>query len=177
MLVLSRREDPSRPVIDNSGWEHLDTDIVDFHHYLGSAALARDVYSRLASRDEESLYGFSIAKMLAFHLPDRVSTATRTLFLERSADRPGLPWFLSEYGGFGWYSNSEPGAVIDQIETYTRDIVDSRLFCGYCLTQLYDVGREVNGLLSFDREPKVDPERMLRINLYTAARKSPKEAS
>ena len=54
--------------------------------------------------------------------------------------------------------------MIDKIEAYTCDIADSGLFCGYCLTQLYDVGGEVNGLLTFDRRPKVDPDRMRAIN-------------
>ncbi|HEY9055008.1 MAG TPA: sugar-binding domain-containing protein, partial [Rectinemataceae bacterium] len=39
MRDLAKRLDPTRPVIDNSGWEHIRTDIVDVHHYLRSAAL------------------------------------------------------------------------------------------------------------------------------------------
>ena len=169
MIRLAREADPLRLVIDNSGWEHFDTDIVDFHHYLGTAALARETYARLAVREEASLHGFSLRKVIDFYLNDRVATGTRTLFLERSADKPGLPWFLSEYGGFGWYSTAEPGEVIDKIESYTRDIVDSGLFCGYCITQLYDVGSEVNGLLSFDRKPKVETGRMEEINSYNVS--------
>lgn len=38
------------------------------------------------------------------------------------------------------------------------------MFCGYCYTQLYDVGDETNGLLSFDREPKIDMDRLRSIN-------------
>jgi len=30
----TRSNDPTRPVIDNSGWEHFDTDIADLHTYL-----------------------------------------------------------------------------------------------------------------------------------------------
>jgi len=168
MLALVRAEDPGRPVIENSGWEHFDTDIVDFHHYLGTAALAKDLYARLAARDEKLLHGFTARGVLDFYLNDRVATGTRTVFLERGADAGGgggaKPLFLSEYGGFGWYSISEKGSTIEKIETYTRDILDSRIFCGYCLTQLYDVGGEVNGLLSFDRKPKMDLDRLREIN-------------
>lgn len=164
MIALVRKEDPGRPVIENSGWEHFDTDIADFHHYLGTSALARSVYARLAARDEKTLYGFSVRGVLDFYLRDSVATGTRSLFLERAADTGGKPLFLSEYGGFGWYSTAEKGSAIDKIEAYTRDIADCGLFCGYCLTQLYDVGGEVNGLLTFDRRPKVDPDRMRAIN-------------
>ena len=37
-------------------------------------------------------------------------------------------------------------------------------FCGYCYTQLTDVMQEVNGLLTPDRKPKIDPKRFAAIN-------------
>jgi len=53
MIVMTRKLDPSRPIIDNSGWEHIDTDIVDFHHYLGSSSLARTTYQKIAKNDRK----------------------------------------------------------------------------------------------------------------------------
>jgi len=47
MYELAKRMDPTRPIIDNSGWEHLRTDIADFHHYLRNASLARNVYKEI----------------------------------------------------------------------------------------------------------------------------------
>lgn len=166
MLKLVRQRDPGRPVIDNSGWEHFDTDIVDFHHYLATSALARDLYLRLAARDRPTLAGFSIKRVLDFYLRDEVSRKTRSFFLGEAEAKAAedKPWFLSEYGGFGWYATTEEGSIMEKLRTYTRDIVESRLFCGYCLTQIYDVGGEVNGLLTQDRQPKVDVEEMRRIN-------------
>ena len=41
----------------------------------------------------------------------------------------------------------------------------SDLFSGYCYTQLYDVYNETNGLLTFDRELKIDPARLRSINM------------
>jgi beta-galactosidase/beta-glucuronidase len=164
MVALVHREDPDRPVIENSGWEHFDTDIVDFHHYLGTSSLARKLYECLASHDERLFYGFSVWGVIDFYLNDRVTTGTRKVFLESTPDLDEKPLFLSEYGGFGWYGTEEKGSVSEKIETYTKDIVASGIFCGYCLTQLYDVGGEVNGLLSFDRKPKMDLERIKRIN-------------
>jgi len=60
--------------------------------------------------------------------------------------------------------NGQEGRRHRSIEEYTRDILDTGLFCGYCYTQLYDVGSEVNGLFTFDRELKVNAERLRRIN-------------
>jgi len=168
MLILVREKDPGRPVIENSGWEHFDTDIVDFHHYLGTAELARDAYRRMKLRDPVIMRGVSLGAILSFYLGNGVAAKTKTLFLdddaEQSAARKKAPWLLSEYGGFGWYESAESGSVEEKIERYTMDIVDSGLFCGYCLTQLYDVGSETNGLLAFDRSRKVSFERMKSIN-------------
>lgn len=33
MVALTRSLDPTRPVVDNSGWGHVDTDVVDVHDY------------------------------------------------------------------------------------------------------------------------------------------------
>jgi hypothetical protein len=164
MLALARKEDPDRLAIENSGWDHFDTDIVDFHHYLGTAALARELYARFAARDEKLLHGFAVRKVIDFYLRNTIAKETRSVFLDRKAEIGDRPLLLSEYGGFGWYSISEKGSTIEKIGTYTKDIVDSGVFCGYCLTQLYDVGHEVNGLLSFGREPKVDLAKMREIN-------------
>jgi beta-galactosidase/beta-glucuronidase len=169
MIEMTKKLDPSRPVIENSGWEHFNTDIVDFHHYLRNAALARKVYAGIAEGDQRILFGFSVWKVLAFYLFGLVSTRTRSMFMQRPQNddsraqtRPKI--LLSEYGGFGWYTSENKGSIIDTIEEYTRDIVASKLFCGYCYTQLYDVGDETNGLLTFEREPKIDVDRMRSIN-------------
>mgnify|MGYP005774516119 FL=1 len=40
---------------------------------------------------------------------------------------------------------------------------------GFCYTQLYDVEQEVNGLMTYDRKFKFDPEIIRRINTQQAA--------
>lgn len=168
MLALVRSLDPDRPVIENSGWEHFDTDIVDFHHYLGSAELAASVYAALKDRDPDTTWRFTIKKALGIYLGKGIAKTTKSVFLSRdaaiTADAKKSPWLLSEYGGFGWYLSNEAGSVEDKIERYTDDIVNSGIFAGYCLTQLYDVGNETNGLLTADRRSKVNECRMRRIN-------------
>ena len=56
-------------------------------------------------------------------------------------------------------------------ETFVNDyarIMDavyaSRALHGYCYTQLTDVEQEINGLLTYDREPKVPLETIRHIN-------------
>jgi hypothetical protein len=165
MIEFVKRMDPTRPVIDNSGWEHVHTDIVDVHHYLRTSALAREFYDRIRRNDKDTLFGVSAWRVLVFYLHNQISTTTRSLFIDAGAEKGvrDVPFLLSEYGGFGWY-DTEGVDTIGNIERYTRDIVDVGLFCGYCYTQLYDVGNEINGLLSFNREPKVDVGRVKAAN-------------
>ena len=163
-----RRLDPERLIIDNSGWEHLDTDIVDFHHYLGTAERSSAAYSELRDCVPEAMYGDSLWKVFRFYLPNAIAKYTRSMFLSESAmdaaAEAGKPWLVSEYGGFGWYKTQGGGSVEDEIDKYTRAIGEAGLFSGYCYTQLYDVGSETNGLFDASRRLKVDAGRMRLIN-------------
>jgi beta-galactosidase/beta-glucuronidase len=175
MIKMTRELDPERLVIDNSGWEHFDTDIVDCHHYLSTAELANAYYAKLKARDPAIMHGLSKLDVLRFYINNAIAKVTRAMFIDEESERTAAakkaPWLLSEYGGFGWYTVTEKGSVEDKIERYTNDAVKSGLFCGYCLTQLYDVGSETNGLLTADRAMKVDGERIAAINSRQGALK------
>ncbi|HEY9053727.1 MAG TPA: hypothetical protein VIO60_02800, partial [Rectinemataceae bacterium] len=123
-----------------------------------------DFYRRLREGTEDAAGGSYGARAIAFYLFNQISTVTRPLFLEKPGRDSQAPLFLSEYGGFGWYDTEAKVSAAESIGEYTRDIVESGLFCGYCYTQLYDVGAEVNGLLSFDRRLKVDPDLVRKAN-------------
>jgi len=45
----------------------------------------------------------------------------------------------------------------------TEAIFDLDFCCGFCYTQLTDIQQEINGVLTFDRVPKVDPKKIARI--------------
>jgi len=148
--------DPSRPVIDNSGFEHVDTDILDLHHYLGSVEDCERYYAELRNPGR-----------LRFTLPNVV----RRLNVAKEAASPlapgvemeGKPLFISEYGGFGFY-RAEEKSLLENFEEYTLAIARDDLFKGYCYTQQYDTEQEQNGLLTFDREPKLPAEQIRAVN-------------
>jgi hypothetical protein len=55
----------------------------------------------------------------------------------------------------------------DFLKDYQRIMVavyDSVGLWGYCYTQLTDVEQEINGLLTYDRQPKVDLAAIKEIN-------------
>ena len=54
---------------------------------------------------------------------------------------------------------------IDRFKGLT-DAIRNLPYCrGYCYTQLTDVMQEVNGLLTPDRVPKIDPQIIANINI------------
>ena len=81
----------------------------------------------------------------------------------------GEPILITEFGGIA-FSGDEAGwgysTVTDADEFIARyaSLIDALLSCepvrGFCYTQLTDVEQEINGLLTYDRKPKVDSARI-----------------
>src|SRR5690606_19378816 len=79
---LTRALDPTRPVVDNDGWESAETDLIGIHDYDHDPERIRARYA-----------GQSRAEVLANERPGR-----RRLRLAGAVDA-GQPWLLSEFGG------------------------------------------------------------------------------
>ena len=80
---LTKALDPTRPVIDNDGWEHVDSDIWGVHDYGASGA---GLAERYGSAD-------AVRHSLRAGRPGR-----RRVLLDEGADR-GQPVMLTEFGG------------------------------------------------------------------------------
>jgi beta-galactosidase/beta-glucuronidase len=155
---VTKRMDPTRPVIDTSGNFHVATDIFDLHDYDQNPQTFRDRYEPMKSGGE------------VFNtFPDRQTYE-------------GQPYFISEYGGIWWNPQQKDEKswgygdrptseqmFIERYEGLTNVLLDHPLMFGFCYTQLYDVEQEVNGLYTYDRQPKFDPERIRGINARKAA--------
>jgi beta-galactosidase/beta-glucuronidase len=166
MVKVTRRLDSSRPVIDNDGWEHTDiTDICAIHDYTPTAA-------QLEKRYDQTLAGAG--------LPQRVWIGEKPLFARGSRYR-GQPILLSEVGGFltipndipvekrdmlyQFYGSYEsPDELLERYHDLMSGIASLKFLAGFCYTQLTDVEQETNGLLTYDRRPKVPPESIADIN-------------
>lgn len=153
---LTKSLDPTRLVIGNDGWQQAVTDIIAIHDYTQDAddlrrrynTFKKDRYSRAFSHNHQMI------------LPGYTYS--------------GQPIMITEYGGVkaeeqgadGWgYGESAKSyaEMLDRIDALTSAIRDEPEICGYCYTQLTDVEQEVNGLLTYDREPKVEPARFRAI--------------
>ena len=108
--------------------------------------------------------------------------ASRRCCIRIDAPYAGQPCFLSEYGGIWW----NPGQQDDKAWGYgdrpkseeeflaryralTETLLNHPRMCGFCYTQLTDVEQEVNGLYTYQRQAKFDPEIIRAINAQPAA--------
>ncbi len=154
--------DPSRFVIDASGGYHMASpDVYDCHNYEQDVAKFKAVYDGLLQ-----------SPPVIFVNGDR----------ERHTPYGGQPYFVSEYGGIWWNPGQKDekawgyGArprteeeFLDRYKKLTEALLFNPKVAGFCYTQLYDIEQEVNGLYTFDRKPKFDPEFFKRINQQKAA--------
>ena len=144
--------DCTRPCIDTSGNYHVETDIFDIHNYTQDPE-AMAFY--LAPLETEHAFAVSPDKHLS-------SIDKRQKYDGKS------PVFVSEYGGIGWstaengwgYGNSPKTSeeFIARFRGLTEAIMNNPCVMGLCYTQLTNVEQEQNGLYTYDRQPKFDPE-------------------
>ncbi|MEV0384812.1 sugar-binding domain-containing protein [Nonomuraea sp. NPDC050643] len=170
MFLATKLADPTRPVIDASGYSHrvLETDVYDSHHYEQEPSVFAGDLSGLG-KDEP--------------------------YVNSADDRPislpyrGQPYFVSEYGGIWWnpeLAGTEQDAARSSSWGYgqrvrteeefhsrfaglTDVLLDDPDMFGYCYTQLTDVFQEENGIYRFDRTDKLDVERVRAVQIRPAA--------
>ncbi len=153
MYYLTKKLDSSRLVISNDGWEHSITDLFTIHDYESDCKKIKNRYSKLENV-LSSKPGF------------------KPLF------NPGYkyqnqPILVTEFGGIsfqqngsnGWgYSHAKDSKDFEErLQNVVQPIVDSPLIQGFCYTQLTDVEQEINGLLTYDRKPKISIEHIKKI--------------
>ena len=157
---VTKRLDPTRPVIDASGGIHFVTDLFDVHDY---------------TQDPTELKGY-LDKMLEdptyIHDPHHQPALARNIYA-------GQAYWISEYGGIHWGDPNSfiygvaPKTVEEYISRYeglTRVLLQNKRICGFCYTQLTDIEQERNGIYNYDRSPKFPPEVYARM---CAANRSP----
>lgn len=157
LVKTTRQADPTRLVVDNSGGWHFDTDVFDFHHYLPTVEDSRSAYETYHLNPGDHI---SLAKWFLGVLQGKL------LFPAFYGGVPyqGQPLIVSEYGGFGFYTTKGNKSLLDLYRDYTLAIKDYPWLQGFCYTQPYDVEQEQNGLMTFERKPKVEPAKIKEIN-------------
>ncbi|MGW4567936.1 glycoside hydrolase family 2 protein [Streptomyces sp. NPDC004561] len=136
--ALLKSLDATRPVVDNSGWTHVATDLVDWHIYdetpTGWAAKVRSLLDERATGFPVGLGGGNIVHKLV---------------MADGGPTPAVPNLNSEYGGGktsverGWNQRWQ-----------TQELRRHDVLSGYVWTELYDIEHEFAGVYAFDRTVK-----------------------
>ena len=152
---ITKKFDTTRPVIDTSGYIHVETDIYDCHNYNQDPEQFKKDFEPFKSQEK-----------IWQNYP------------QLDAPYRGQPYWVSEYGGTwwaegkqGWGYGDRPKTKKEFIERYrklTEVLLNHPKITGFCYTQLYDVEQETNGLYTYYRKPKFDPELIRKINLKKA---------
>ncbi len=159
VTAITRAIDPTRLVLDTSGYAHSDPmrDVDDAHDY-----------------DQEP------ASFRARWWPSDLAAALPARYGDRAGRAPDRPFFVSEFGGIGWIVPGDKGWGYGGVpkteeEWFTRfkGLCDAQLdnpsLFGFCYTQLTDVEQERNGLYFYDRRPKFDVAKLRAIVARKAA--------
>jgi beta-galactosidase/beta-glucuronidase len=159
VYYLTRSVDPTRPVIDNDGWEHTEaTDLFTLHDYARTGEQLTAKYGPLAASRER--------------IPRNGREA-----LVNGASYNGTPILMTEFGGVAYkaakevdekawgYQGIEPTveSFLARVDGQVKALVGLSFVGGFCYTQLTDVEQEINGLMTYDRKPKAAPETFKKI--------------
>ena len=148
---LTKALDGGRIVVGNDGREYSSVDLWTLHLHNKDS----DVFSRLANLVEDP-HSLGVSELGG---RDRFGTLL-------GADVTGLPILLTECGGIGMGSFSKedirygsltetPEALEAKMRKIMTDIRSLEALKGFVWTQLTDVQQKINGLLYFDRQPKL----------------------
>lgn len=153
LVSMTHALDPSRPVVGNDGWEYSSGDLWTLHLYDDGSHNIKERLDALIKDPSLPVTGDSGRRH------PRIGALP-------GADVTGLPIVLSECGGVGFGKFSDDDFSYGDLPTTTEELEKEILVLmtaiehaerlqGFVWTQLTDIQQEVNGLLYFDRTPKL----------------------
>lgn len=164
MFLATKLYDPTRPVLDISGYAHTvpEADLYDSHDY--------DQNPKTFKARHDGLLGdkpYSVDNFWHSSIPWR----------------KGQPYFVSEFGGIRWNPRAKAGTTswgygnaprtleefYARFEGLCAALLDNPRMFGYCYTQLTDVFQEQNGIFFFDRKKKYNLARVRAAQMRPAA--------
>lgn len=160
---LVKALDGTRLCSANDGWEQTTTDICALHDYTADVPTMN---AHFKSRDHVETHACDL----------------RPCYAQTETPTGKEAFMVTEYGGIAFAELGDQGEmggmatwgyhdkVKDEAQFYNRfqgltdAIRDIPYCCGYCYTQLTDVMQEINGLVTPNRVPKVNPDKIKAIN-------------
>ncbi|KAF2088298.1 glycoside hydrolase family 2 protein [Saccharata proteae CBS 121410] len=186
LYYLTKTLDPTRPINDNCGWEHVHGDYTSFHDYSDHPALTTtcsslsNILGPKAGRDmfvppipgldpgashqphmivmNTECGGVNIAP--AKTGPPSAQTSTSASISLEASQKAGEEAAAGDEAEWGYTTASDPEDLLKRIELLMRGVVGKGLVSGFVWTQLADIEQETNGLYSFDRREKLEAGRV-----------------
>ena len=161
LYYLIKSLDPTRLISSNDGWEMTKTDILAIHNYNHghkSETKKYDVFKHDLKTTDNLLKARPCARNLfvqGFEYEEQSILLT---------EYGGIAYKKDETAGWGYTTASSPEELLEDYARVMDAIFDSESLQGFCYTQLTDVEQEINGLLTYNREPKCDKEMIRKIN-------------
>ena len=153
--------DTTRLVVSNDGWEITKSDICAIHNY------------NHGNKDEVEKYEYYKESLSTKENILNAMPANRNIYAN-GFDYQGEPILLTEFGGIGYKVGEDSGwgyTSVESQEEYIEDykrvmeaVFASKVIYGYCYTQLTDVEQEINGILTYGREPKCEVSEIKKLN-------------
>jgi beta-galactosidase/beta-glucuronidase len=153
MVRLTHALDPTRPVVDNDGWEHTSGDLFTVHDYEPDHNVLAERYADIQALLQERPGGRIL------YVPGHTWAGQPLLVTEFG----GIA-FQAGCGGWGYSSASDQEDFLRRYQAVTSALLGARAVQGFCYTQFTDVEQEINGLLTYDRTPKVPLQKIRAIN-------------
>lgn len=168
LYYLTKNMDPTRPVVDNDGWEHVKTDIITVHLYRDPEKLIDlPVYAPPQGDPLEIINKISHKSVL---VGDTVYENQPIIITEWGGwshikDRKGEKSDRSEGWGYGGVIYDDFNDILQKYENYLKELSKRTTWIkGHCYTEFCDQYQEINGMLTFDRQPKCDLSKLRKIN-------------
>jgi beta-galactosidase/beta-glucuronidase len=154
MYYLTKSLDPTRPVISNDGWEHTKSDLLTIHDYESRKDVLKGRYAAL-----ENILSSTPGHRLLY-APGHAYGGEPIQVTEFG----GIAFKKSDWEGWGYSGASDEKDFAERYQAVVSALLESPLVQGFCYTQLTDVEQEINGLLTYDRKPKIDLAIIRQIN-------------
>ncbi|WP_200905950.1 sugar-binding domain-containing protein [Paenibacillus sp. IHB B 3415] len=154
MYHLTKSLDGTRPVVSNDGWELVTTDLFNIHDY----EWRREVLEQRYSSVELAVSGLPGNRKLAV---EGFPYADQPILITEFG---GVAYKKSDWDGWGYSGAENDEDYAARLRAVIQPLLFSGVVQGYCYTQLTDVEQEINGLLTYDRVPKLPLELIRAIN-------------
>lgn len=128
LYYMTKTLDSTRPINDNCGWEHVQTDLSTFHDYADGSAL------RKVCENHEGIFS---------------AHGGRDMFVGGAKHKEGAPILCTEFGGvnikpkegdiegaWGYTTASDATDLLARVKDLMLGIVEGGHICGFVYTQL-----------------------------------------